>query len=73
MIISRMRRGLGNQLFRYATGHSFAKQPNRSHFLDIRFYMYENLHQFDHESTYLRGNWFSERFFMEREEASAAN
>lgn len=129
MIISRIRGGLGNQLFQYATGHSFAKQLNRSHFLDIRFYKYDDLRifglkefnisaeiaepeilppeketgllayaawkyfgskpkhleekmilkemmaqrrmqdYFDHESIYLRGNWFSEKFFQECEES----
>lgn len=46
MIITRIRGGLGNQLFQYAAGHSFAKRLNRLHFLDVRSYGHDNLRTF---------------------------
>ena len=38
MIITRIRGGLGNQLFQYAAGQAASLRHGRSHFLDLRFY-----------------------------------
>ena len=38
MIITRIRGGLGNQLFQYAAGQAASQRHGRPHFLDLRFY-----------------------------------
>ena len=38
MIITRIRGGLGNQLFQYAAGHAASLRYGKPHFLDLRFY-----------------------------------
>ena len=38
MIITRIRGGLGNQLFQYAAGHAASLRHGRPHYLDLRFY-----------------------------------
>ena len=38
MIITRIRGGLGNQLFQYAAGHAASLRYGQPHYLDLRFY-----------------------------------